>query len=231
MKRTKNIFKKLLFSLIIMVLVLGIQTISNADGPYTTRNEVPKTWGTTRANLPANNISGSTGMFPQYWTGTTARQVTLPGSRLSWNRDTTWTATMDGDIVYCAERGAYVRYGQYDSATHYMIPESITVQETNISIAGRRGKPVGSTLSSIKSKIQEYYQKFLEGRKYYTNPRLDSTTDDAKKTLYVKTESNFPGGKDAIGYYLDSSGTKNMGLERICILRSRWWKKCCCRGC
>lgn len=74
----------------------------------------------TNTNMPQNNISGSTGMMPQYYESN-GRKVTFPDSRLNLETNQ-WEATIDGKVIYCAKRGAYVRYGEYDKSEHLLKP-------------------------------------------------------------------------------------------------------------
>lgn len=123
MKKLKEnkILKKILILMAIILSIYSIKYTSLADDVIETNNEVYKRWGSSEANMPARNISGSTGMFPQYY-GSAKRTVTLPSARNSWTRQGSWEATANGEVVYCAEHGSYVRYGHYDPEKHFLVP-------------------------------------------------------------------------------------------------------------
>lgn len=123
MKKLKEnkILKKILILMAIILSIYSIKYTSLADDVIETNNEVYKRWGSSEAKMPARNISGSTGMFPQYY-GSEKRTVTLPSARNSWTRQGSWEATASGEVVYCAEHGSYVRYGHYDPEKHFLVP-------------------------------------------------------------------------------------------------------------
>lgn len=206
MENLKEIWlNKLLVGIILIVSILTIHNFSIADETYKTPVEVEKHWGSTMANMPQNNISGSTGMMPQLWTGVSGRMVTLPSSRLLWKENDKWKATINGAVVYCAHHGTYVRYGGYDSAIHYLIPNNTVIQGANLTVTG---KPVSTTLAAIIQKINDSKDTILKGKKYYTKTNTtDNSSDKSEKTASVTSSglNSLPGGKDAIGYYVLNS--------------------------
>ena len=193
--KENKIINKILILGIIILSILSINCISFADDKIQTNNEVSKIW---QGKMPQNSIAGSTGMFPQYYIGTSGRFVNLPGSRLSWTRAGSWTSNMEGNVVYCAEHGAYVRYGNYDPDQHFLKPGKTTIQNVNVNVQGRE---VGDTLNEILGKTREYYEKELEDKKYWTD-RFKGKPEPAVEKLIIDYSSSFPGGKDAIGYYI-----------------------------
>ena len=198
--KENKIINKVLILGIIILSILSINCISFADDRIQTNNEVPKTW---QGKMPARNISGSTGMFPQYYIGTSGRFVNLPSSRLSWTRQGSWTSNMEGEVVYCAEHGSYVRYGNYDPEQHYLKPGTTTIQETNINT---EGTAASSILSELMTKIRKYYQETkLEGEIYYTQRYSGGSPRASKETLQLQVSTNFPGGDDSIAYYVCGS--------------------------
>ena len=199
--KENKIISKLLIILAIILSVFSINCLSFADDTIQTDNEVPKTWGSSGENMPARTVAGSTGMFPQYYLGTSSRTVTLPSSRNSWARAGSWQSTMDGKVVYCAEHGAYVRYGKKDTATHYLIPGQTVVQEVNVNV---QGVPVKNTLSAIKSEIRKKFEQHIKDYdiRYYTHGKYSSANESSLGTLSVSASTDFVGGEDAIGYYL-----------------------------
>ena len=195
--KENKIINKILILGIIILSVFSINCLSFADDKIQTNNEVPKTW---EGKMPERNIGGSTGMFPQYYIGTSGRFINLPGSRLSWTRAGSWTSNMEGNVVYCAEHGAYVRYGNYDPDIHYLKPGSTTIQEANINT---EGTAAGSILNEIMSKLREYYQEtYLEGEIYYTQRYNGGSPKASIETLQLQVSTDFPGGEDSIAYYV-----------------------------
>ncbi len=208
-KEINKLKSKILVLFAIILSIFSIGSISFADDVIQTNNEVSKTWGSTEANMPARSIAGSTGMFPQYYLGTSGRTVTLPSSRNSWAKTGTWQATMSGDIVYCAEHGAYVRYGNYDPGRHYLKPGNTTIQGASINVAGRSA---GSILNDIITKVQEKYEKKLSGEIYYTD-RYNGNPRPAFETFHMEVSTDFPGGEDSVAYYIDGNGNDDTFLE------------------
>lgn len=206
MENLKEIWlNKLLVGIILIVSILTIHNFSIADETYKTPVEVEKHWGSTMANMPQNNISGSTGMMPQLWTGVSGRMVTLPSSRLLWKENDKWKATINGAVVYCAHHGTFVRYAKYDSAIHYLIPNNTVIQGANLTVTG---KPVSTTLAAIIQKINDSKDTILKGKKYYTKTNTtDNSSDKSEKTASVTSSglNSLPGGEDAIGYYVLNS--------------------------
>ena len=196
--KENKIINKILILGIIILSILSINCISFADDKIQTNNEVSKIW---QGKMPQNSIAGSTGMFPQYYIGTSGRFVNLPGSRLSWTRAGSWTSNMEGNVVYCAEHGAYVRYGNYDPAQHFLKPGKTTIQNVNVNVQGRE---VGNTLNDILTKTKEYYTNYIKDKNiiYYTKGKYNSECESSVPTLSISISKNFPGGEDAIGYYI-----------------------------
>ena len=197
--KENKIISKLLIILAIILSVFSINCLSFADDTIQTDNEVPKTWGSTEAKMPQNNIGSSTGMFPQYYLGTSSRTVTLPSSRNSWSRAGSWQSTMDGKVVYCAEHGSYVRYGHYDPATHYLIPGQTQIQNVNLNVTGI---PVGTIYGSVYSKYMEYVKETVGNNTYYKDRYSGETGKSINAVNYNISTPDFPGGRDAIGYFV-----------------------------
>ena len=204
--KENKIISKLLIILAIILSVFSINCLSFADDTIQTDNEVPKTWGSTEAKMPQNNIGSSTGMFPQYYLGTSSRTVTLPSSRNSWSRAGSWQSTMDGKVVYCAEHGAYVRYGHYDPAIHYLVPGSTIIQNANLyPIVGRQ---VGNIYNQLVSVFKKYVNDQVEkgGTIYYTGSIYEGNKNlPSKYSIQYTLSADFPGGEDAIGYLISTN--------------------------
>jgi len=198
MEKVKKMTYKLIVSIIILISILTINSIAIASS-ILTDVDATKTWNATEANMPQNNISGRTGMFPQYWTGTSGRYVNLSPSRLSWTANGSWDANMQGSIVYCAERGSYVRYGNYEQNKHYLIPGGTTIQGASLDVSGT---PVSSTLSAIVEAVRQQTLKDAAGSIYYYDGRYSGKYHDSKLSVSVSTGGGFPGGgSNAIGYF------------------------------
>ena len=203
--KENKIISKLLIILAVILSVFSINCLSFADERIQTDNEVPKTWNNTEANMPQNNISGSTGMFPQYYVGTSGRYVNLPSSRNSWTRQGSWQANAEGNVVYCAEHGAYVRYGHYDPDIHYLVPGETIIQGTEI--IPMVGRPVGNILRDVEREFKVYVRGLIGDSTYYTGSRYDGTATSSsadENSLKYTITPYFPGGRDAIGYYIGS---------------------------
>lgn len=198
--KENKIISKLLIILAIILSVFSINCLSFADDTIQTDNEVSKTWGSTEAKMPQNNIGSSTGMFPQYYLGTSSRTVTLPSSRNSWSRAGSWQSTMDGKVVYCAEHGAYVRYGHYDPATHYLIPGQTQIQNVNLNVTGI---PAGTIYDNVYAKYMEYVRQTVGNAKYYKDRYSGETGESINNVHYNISSPSFPGGRNAIGYFVE----------------------------
>lgn len=204
----QKLFYKILFA-ILVVASLGL-LVSNFSSvlAIATPSETSKTWGTTRENMPQNNTGGSTGMLPQYWPGTSAREVNFDGSRLNWMANGQWKATINGSIVYCSHKGWYVRYGYYDPAQHWLIPGHTSIQGVSLNVTGNA---VGSTEDTIKSRIEKYWKEKMTGTPYYTN-RYTGDKVDASTKVVVDVIADYPGGREAIGYFLSNGGALTMQI-------------------
>ena len=198
--KENKIISKLLIILAIILSVFSINCLSFADDTIQTDNEVSKTWGSTEAKMPQNNIGSSTGMFPQYYLGTSSRTVTLPSSRNSWSRAGSWQSIMDGKVVYCAEHGAYVRYGKYDPAIHYLKPGQTTIQNVNLNVTGI---PVGTIYDIVYAKYMEYVKNTVGNTEYYKNTNTGEKDYSINNVLYDIPTPSFPGGRNAIGYFVE----------------------------
>ena len=194
--KENKIINKILILGIIILSILSINCISFADDKIQTNNEVSKIW---QGKMPQNSIAGSTGMFPQYYIGTSGRFVNLPGSRLSWTRAGSWTSNMEGNVVYCAEHGAYVRYGNYDPDQHFLKPGKTTIQNVNLSVTGI---PVGEIYSNVYAKYMEYVKEIVGEKRYYKSRYSSESAKSIDAVDYNITEPDFPGGEEAIGYFI-----------------------------
>lgn len=128
-----KVLKKITLIILLITIILGINTIVNADDTVKTSVEkifTSSDMGQDR-DMPARDTSGDTGLFPQKYLGSSGRFVKLPDSRYDLETDT-WTAYIDGKIVYCARRGSYVRYGYFDPAKHYLLVNSNGTSNTTI---------------------------------------------------------------------------------------------------
>jgi hypothetical protein len=198
MKKLKEnkILKKILILMAIILSIYSIKYTSLADDVIETNNEVYKRWGSSEANMPARNISGSTGMFPQYY-GSEKRTVTLPSARNSWTRQGSWEATASGEVVYCAEHGSYVRYGHYDPEKHFLVPGNTVIQGVNLNVKGTKVK---TTYDVIMAVYNEYVQKIESTVRRHVGDETSDTSEPTKVDVTVNFDA--PGGEDAIGYYI-----------------------------
>ena len=109
--------------------------------------------------MPARNTAGGSGMLPQYYGSGAKRNVTLEDSRLLFPTNS-WKATMDGEVVYCADYGSYVRYAKYDANNiHWLMPAGTAIQEANIPIGG---KTIGEKLQTLETKLNKKYKDMAE---------------------------------------------------------------------
>lgn len=150
--------------------------------------------------MPERNTAGGSGMMPQYYGSGAKRSVTLDDSRLLFKTNS-WKATMDGEVVYCADYGAYVRYAKYDANNiHWLIPGSTVIQGANVPI---QGKPVGEQIDNRFDFWKDYYKKEAEG-----TPGYIAGSFTAEKS------ENLPGPRNAIGYIVSSDGSDlNAAIE------------------
>lgn len=191
--------KKINLLLIILSILLGLFVTSNAV-TVTTPVDTEKFFNTS-IMMPANNISGGSGMFPQYFRS--PRTVTLDDSRLNWATNK-WQATMNGSVVYCADYGGYVRYGTNDVGNvHWLMPGGTNIQSTNIPTTGQS---VQSQAEQIYAKLRETYYEISKNDSYY-----DWISDNGQNAGNVKNSSerfssqliySIPGPKEAIGYII-----------------------------
>lgn len=183
--------KRIVVALITLLTILGISIKVSADdtsGPFITNTDSTKVFqrdsfgDKSNVWLPQRSIDGSTGLLPQYWKSISdARRVTLDNSRLSLSTKD-WTATINGDTVYCARHGAYVRYGRFDTAKHYLTQENNTIQgkdvnltfeETSIGNNGYNGT-IGRGIYAIKDNIEKDENGKINeiGYQYYTGKAI-----------------------------------------------------------
>ena len=173
--------KRIVIALITLLTILGISIKVNADDTVKTPVEVEKRFGITYKNMPERNTNGTTGLMPQYYLGSSGRYVTLPESRNNLSTNS-WTATINGDIVYCSLKHAYVRYGQFDNKEYYLYPQGITVQ-------GNSTGPLG--LKSIYEQVNDEAKKFLNEQKKATEAQyVDIPDKDAINFRYTISYSN-----------------------------------------
>ena len=210
-----KIISKLLIILAIILSVFSINCLSFADDTIQTDNEVPKTWGSTEAKMPQNNIGSSTGMFPQYYLGTSSRTVTLPSSRNSWSRAGSWQSTINGKVVYCAEHGAYVRYGNYDPVKHYIKAGTTVIQKKGIDTPG---VPADTSYNNIYSAIEEYAKGQAKNIYHHTgNDEYSLNPVSSENTVSI--ESNYsPFEGDAIAYFIGPYSHKLKGYDMRYVL-------------
>ena len=203
--KENKIINKVLILGIIILSILSINCISFADDTIQTDNEVAKVWGSTEEKMPQNSIAGSTGMFPQYYIGTSRRLVNLPSSRLSWARQGSWTSNMEGNIVYCAEHGAYVRYGNYDPDKHYFKAGTTIIQKKGIDTPGTSAD---TSHNKIYSAIKEYATEKAKGIYHHTgNDEYSLNPETSEKTVLI-TENYSPFEGDAIAYFIGTGSDK-----------------------
>ena len=202
--KENKIINKVLILGIIILSILSINCISFADDTIQTDNEVAKVWGSTEGKMPQNSIAGSTGMFPQYYIGTSGRFVNLPSSRLSWARQSSWTSNMEGNVVYCAEHGAYVRYGNYDPDKHYFKAGTTIIQKKGIDTPGTSAD---SSYNKIYSAIDEYAKGYAKEKYKYHTGDDEYSANPVESSKTVKIESNYsPFEGDAIAYFVMGQG-------------------------
>ena len=202
MKKLKEnkILKKILILMAIILSIYSIKYTSLADDVIETNNEVYKRWGSSEANMPARNISGPTGMFPQYY-GSAKRTVTLPSARNSWTRQGSWEATANGEVVYCAEHGSYVRYGHYDPEKHFLVPGSTVIQGVNLEVTGRK---VGDIFNEVVDRYKKYAKDYIKNAKTKIddNPFSNASYPSTISSYEGIDNPYFEGGSDAIGYFI-----------------------------
>ena len=194
----KSKIKKISLILVILSVLLGIFATSKAV-TVTTPVDVEKFFDTA-SKMPANNTSGGSGMFPQYFKS--PRTVTLDDSRLNWSTNK-WQATMNGSVVYCADYGGYVRYGKYDVGNvHWLMPEGTNIQSTTIPTTGQS---VESQAEHIYAILRQAFYNMSKNDHYYdwissdgTNAReAESSTRFTSELIYA-----IPGPKEAVGYLI-----------------------------
>lgn len=198
MNKVKDIMgKKIIIAIIILVSILGINSISNADGPYKTPTGQEKLFN-RNSMLPQNSTGGGSGMMPQYYLKGAERNVTLDSSRWNFNKSNkwTWNATMDGKVVYCADYHAYVRYGTYDPDIHYFNPNGMSIQGVSIYASGLTIKKQAESIYNFWYGIA---RQVAASNSYYTNTNTGATGNS------LETLANHGGvqysnlEKDAIG--------------------------------
>jgi len=195
----QKLFYKILFAIILVAsLALLVSNFSSVFA-IASPSETSKTWGTTRENMPQNNTGGSTGMLPQYWPGTSARDINLDGSRLNWMANGQWKATINGSIVYCAHKGWYVRYGYYDPAIHWLIPGQTNIQGVSLDVAGT---PVGDMIDTEYNIKYNLYREESRGHTYYINTNT-GVERNSVFSFSASKEEHLPGPREAVGYLIN----------------------------
>ena len=192
--------KRIVVALITLLTILGISIKVSADDTVKTPVEVEKIFGRTYKNMPERNTSGTTGLLPQYYLGSSGRYVTLPESRNNLSTNS-WTATINGNIVYCSLKHAYVRYGQFDDKTYFLDPNGITVQGNSTGPLG-----VGSTVvqeATVEAK------KTLDNAKGYIERAYNNLKDKEAKNIHYNISYSSNLKKDMLG--ISVGEIKNVG--------------------
>jgi len=192
--------KKLGILVAILILFMGINTISNAITTNTSVDVIKRFTGT----MPQRSTAGKTGMFPQYYLNSPGRQVTLDDARLSYATNQ-WKATATGPIVYCADYGAYVRYGKYDPDIHYLYPGNITIQGISVRVSGNdQDLRLKNILDKkVRTTGLGYFQSHIANNYEYYPDRNSSHKSNSSGTVKLKDyEYHIDGDINAIGYAL-----------------------------
>ena len=196
--------KRIVVALITLLTILGISIKVSADDTVKTPVEVEKIFGRTYKNMPERNTSGTTGLLPQYYLGSSGRYVTLPESRNNLSTNS-WTATINGNIVYCSLKHAYVRYGQFDDKTYFLDPNGITVQGNSTGPLG-----VGSTVvqeATVEAK------KTLDNAKGYIERAYNNLKDKEAKNIHYNISYSSNLKKDMLG--ISVGEIKNVGDPEV----------------
>lgn len=200
-QQKETLLKKILISIMVIISILIIHNSSNAV-TVTTPVDEAKFFDTGKM-MPANNISGNSGMFPQYFSS--PRTVTLDDSRLNWLTNK-WQATMGGSVVYCADYGGYVRYAYNDvNNVHWLMPEGTNIQRTTIPTTG---ESVESQAGIIFSKLREQYYNHAKNNHYYnwiSSDGTNATQENSVNRFSATLTYSIPGPKEAVGYVIDES--------------------------
>lgn len=109
-----NIMKKIGIVLILLVALISIHSIANAE---LVKTEDPG--GNFNGVWPTNTNNGITGMFPQKFQGSSGRSVYLSDTRFL-PQTKSWKATMAGGITYCSDYHAYVRFAKKEEQEKYL---------------------------------------------------------------------------------------------------------------
>ena len=123
--------KRIVVVLITLISILLVTTKVLADeyDTYNTKNDYIKYFDKTRM-LPARNVSGATGLLPQYYNQNSQRTISLNKKRTNLNTDDFWDGIIKGETVYCALHHSYVRYGTFDAEKHYLSTSGVKLQGT-----------------------------------------------------------------------------------------------------
>ena len=190
-----NIIKRITVILIALLAMFGIISKVNAatDGPYITRVNREKIWGSTVENMPAKDVADKgtpqyTGYFPQRYNADSKRAVYINSDR--FNVDSIWwNAAITGKTVFCSKLGGAVKYGTFDPDQHYFYPTSDGTG-TYVQIKGSSYSVDGTyTMKSIKAHLAAY---------------KDDDYDDAK--TFIKNDEGIKyNGEPEIGHYVSGS--------------------------
>ncbi len=155
--------------------------------------------------MPARNTAGGSGMLPQYYGSGAKRNVTLEDSRLLFPTNS-WKATMDGEVVYCADYGSYVRYAKYDANNiHWLKPAGTVIQEANIPI---NAETIGEKLQRLETRLNKKYKDMAEAWVGYV-------AGSYKMEKSVK----LPGPFNAMGYLVGTTGGETGDDDLLGILQ------------
>lgn len=186
--------------LIIMSLIVLHQSVEAVT--VETKVDVEKMFD-KGSMMPERNTAGGSGMMPQYYGSGAKRTVTLDDSRLLF-RTNSWKATMDGEVVYCADYGAYVRYAKYDANNiHWLIPGGTVIQGATIPV---EGKSIGEKIDNTFDYWKDMYE-----REATATPGYVAGSFKAEKT------ENLPGPRIAVGYIVNAESTNpdiSFGMAR-----------------
>ena len=143
---------------------------TTANTGMTTKTFTTSDLGQNRL-MPERNSNGLTGLFAQYYLGTTGRNVTYDDKRYNLENDDMWTVEIDGQIVYCAQRGTYLRYGFKDIGTdHFLYPGGIKIQSVNVPVSGTT---ISEGKETVRQEVKDQYMSdFLSDVKDEINIKM-----------------------------------------------------------
>ena len=200
-KTKKNMVKVIAIAIITLAILIAEMIFVNSN------TFAYGTWNSS-TNMPELVKNETTGLFPQI-----LKNVTYSGDADTQFPYEAWTTTMSTGTVYCADQGAAVRYGKYDSKYHY-------INEVGYSGYAYSWKRV---IDDLTPKVQSKYQSQSSNSNIriidvfnYDSPTIEAVQVTGPQSWkYDNPEYSIDTSKPMLVYLDSGDGTRPRELAAI----------------